>query len=60
MRHARDVLQIGRILAITKPDNEPSGKLLGKIGLRIERLIRLSDEADEVKLFSTEDKLEAA
>jgi ribosomal-protein-alanine N-acetyltransferase len=53
MRHAREVLRLNRILAITTPDNEPSAKLLGKIGLRFERLIRLSDDADEVKLFST-------
>jgi RimJ/RimL family protein N-acetyltransferase len=55
MRHARD-LRLDRILGITTPDNEASAKLLGKIGLRFERLIRLSDEADEVKLFSTGDE----
>jgi RimJ/RimL family protein N-acetyltransferase len=54
MRHARDVLRLDRILAITSPDNEASGRLLGKIGLRFERMIRLSEEADEVKLFSTD------
>ncbi|MFY9621069.1 MAG: GNAT family N-acetyltransferase [Pyrinomonadaceae bacterium] len=56
MRHAREVLQLNRILAITTPDNEPSAKLLGRIGLKFQRLIRLSDEADEVKLFSTDNK----
>ena len=54
MRHARDVLRLERILAITSPDNEPSARLLGKIGLRFERLIRLSEDADEVKLFSSD------
>jgi RimJ/RimL family protein N-acetyltransferase len=54
MQHARDVLQLERVLAITTPDNQASAKLLDKIGLRFERLIRLSDEADEVKLFATE------
>lgn len=54
MRHARAVLRLDRILAITSPDNEPSGKLLGKIGLHFQRLIRLSDDADKVKLFSTD------
>ena len=54
MRHAREELRLDRILAITSPDNEASGKLLGKIGLRLQRTIRLSDDADEVKLFSTE------
>lgn len=56
MRYAGDVLRLERILAITSPDNEASGKLLGKIGLRFQRMIRLSDDADEVKLFSTDDE----
>ena len=56
MRYARDVLRLDRILAITSPDNDASGRLLGKIGLRFQRLIRLSEEADEVKLFSTDDE----
>jgi [ribosomal protein S5]-alanine N-acetyltransferase len=56
MRHAREVLRLDCILAITTPDNEPSAKLLGKIGLGFQRMIRLSDEADEVKLFSTDNK----
>ena len=60
MRHARGGLRLGRILAITTQDNEASGKLLGKIGLRFERLIRLSEEADEVKLFATDDESKAA
>lgn len=60
MRHARDLLRLDRILAITTPDNEPSARLLGKIGLRFQRLIRLSDEADEVKLFSTDNESSSA
>ena len=53
MRHAREVLRFGRILAITSPDNEPSGRLLVKIGFRFERLVRLSEDTAEVKLFTT-------
>ena len=60
MRYARDILQLDRILAITSPDNEASGKLLGKIGLRFQRMIRLSEEADEVKLFSTDNDSSSA
>lgn len=56
MRHARAVLRLNHILAITSPDNESSGKLLGKIELRFQRMIRLSDDADEVKLFSTDNE----
>jgi len=53
MDHARERLKLGRILAITSPDNEASGKLLDKIGLRFERMIRLSEDAPEIKLFAT-------
>ena len=52
--HARETLKLGRVLAITSPDNEASGKLLDKIGLRFERMIRLSEDAPEIKLFTTD------
>ena len=52
MNYAREVLGLTRIVAITSPDNEASAKLLGKIGLRFERLIKLSEDAEEVKLFT--------
>lgn len=51
MIYAREVLGFSRILAITSPDNEASGRLLEKIGLRFERMVKLSEETDEVKLF---------
>ena len=56
MRYARAGLRLDRILAITSPDNEASGRLLEKIGLRFQRMVRLSQEADEVKLFSTDNE----
>ena len=52
MKYAREVLQLDQILAITSPDNEASARLLGKIGLRFERMMKLSADAAEVKLFS--------
>src|ERR1044072_173414 len=54
MKHAHDVLGIHRVLAITSPDNEPSARLLEKIGLKFKRMISLSEGAAEVKLFSSE------
>ncbi len=54
MNYAREVLGLTRIVAITSLDNEASAKLLGKIGLRFERLIKLSEDAEEVKLFTPE------
>ena len=53
MTYARKKLGLHRVLAITSPDNDRSAKLLGKIGLRFERLLKLTDDAPEVKLFST-------
>jgi [ribosomal protein S5]-alanine N-acetyltransferase len=53
MNYAREALKLKRILAITSPDNQASAKLLGKIGLRFERMIKLSDDAEEIKLFSS-------
>jgi RimJ/RimL family protein N-acetyltransferase len=53
MKHARDAFKVKTILAITTPDNEASGKLLTKIGMTFERLIKLTPESDEVKLFTT-------
>lgn len=54
MAHARETLGLDRILAITSPDNEASEKLLGRIGLRFDRLVKLAEDASEVKLFTTE------
>ncbi len=52
--YAGEVLGLKRLLAITSPDNDASGKLLGKLGFKYVRLIRLADKDDEVKLFSTD------
>ena len=52
MRHARDTLAIGRILAITTRDNASSMRLLDKLGFRFERMIALGTE--ELRLFASE------
>ena len=52
MAYGRDVLGLDRIVAITSPDNEASIKVLSKLGLKFERMIRLSEDAPEVKLFA--------
>ena len=51
MRHAREVLRLNRILAITTPGNTASKKLLAKIGLKFDRLIKPTPDADAVNLF---------
>ena len=52
LRHARGTLGLGRIVAITTNDNEPSIRLLGKLGFQFERMIRMGDE--ELRLFASE------
>ena len=56
MDHARETLELARVLAITSPDNEASQKLLNKIGLRFDRLVKLTEDSPEVKLFTTDAK----
>jgi len=57
MKYGKNVLQLQRIVAITKPANEKSIRLLTKLGLHFEKKIRLGpapikDDAPEVALFS--------
>ena len=54
LAYAKDVLGLKRIVAITSPDNHASGRLLEKLGLRFERMMRLSEDAEEVRLFGTD------
>lgn len=52
MRHARETLGQGRILAITTQDNEPSMRLLGKLGFRFDRVMPMG--AEQLRLFVSE------
>jgi RimJ/RimL family protein N-acetyltransferase len=54
MRHARNVLHLGRILAITTQDNGPSMRLLGKLGFRFDCVTRLGDDVTELRLFNSD------
>jgi RimJ/RimL family protein N-acetyltransferase len=53
MNDARERLNLNRVLAITNQDNEPSIKLLQKLGLQIERTIKMSTDSSELFLLST-------
>lgn len=53
LNYGREVLGLRRIVAITSPDNDASIKLLEKIGLRFERMIKLSSDQPEVRLFGS-------
>jgi RimJ/RimL family protein N-acetyltransferase len=51
LAHARDVLGLPRVLAITSPDNDASIRVLERIGMRTEGTIRLPDEERDTLLF---------
>jgi ribosomal-protein-alanine N-acetyltransferase len=51
LAHARQALNLLRIVAITSPDNAQSIAVLQKIGLKFERTIRLVDHSPELQLF---------
>jgi len=51
MDYGRNVLGIGRIVAITSPDNATSARLLEKLGLRFDRMIQMRDDGTEDRLF---------
>jgi RimJ/RimL family protein N-acetyltransferase len=53
MNYGREALGLRRIVAITSLDNLASIKLLEKLGLRFEGLIKLSEDQPEVKLFAS-------
>jgi RimJ/RimL family protein N-acetyltransferase len=60
MSHGRKVLGIQTIVAITSLDNDRSIKLLEKLGLQFQEIIKLADHGAESKLFvsSGSDKID--
>ena len=50
LRYGKEKLGLRRVLAITTPDNESSGRLLAKLGFAFERLIESGGET--LRLFS--------
>jgi RimJ/RimL family protein N-acetyltransferase len=54
LSYASKALGLRRVLAITNQDNEGSIRVLEKIGLKFERLVRLSDDAPEIMLFTSD------
>jgi len=54
MIYAREVLGLKRVVAITDPVNEGSIRVLHRIGLKFDRMIKLSEDDIELKLFVSE------
>ena len=51
LAYGRNTLRLGRIVAITAPDNHGSIAVLEKIGLRIEGRVKLAEDGAELMLF---------
>ena len=51
MADARERLRLERILAITTPDNNASIKLLQRLGLKFERVVKWSEDPEPAELF---------
>ena len=54
LAYGRSAFGLERLVAITSPDNHGSIKVLEKIGLKFERMVRMSEGEPELKLFAHE------
>ena len=54
MEYGRKVVGLKRIVAVTAPGNESSIRVLRKLGLRFEKMIRMSEDGKESRLFVPE------
>jgi len=51
LAYARNTLGLKRIAGITTPDNQGSIRVLEKMGLKFEKMVKLSEDDIELKLF---------
>ena len=54
MSYGRNVLGLRRVVAITNEENIDSLRVLEKIGMSFDRMIRLSDEGPEIRLLASD------
>ena len=52
--YAREALGLKRIFAIVNPENAVSIRVLEKLGMRFERMVSLSPDEPEVRLFAVD------
>ena len=52
--YARDVLGLGRVVALVTPGNTASTRLLAKLGMAFERTLRLPGSDEDVELYATD------
>jgi RimJ/RimL family protein N-acetyltransferase len=51
MEHGKGELGLKRIVAITNPENHSSMRLLEKLGLKFDRMVRATADGPELRLF---------
>ena len=51
LMHARDFLHLSQLKAIVSQDNTPSVRLLEKLGMRFEGMLRMPGEQEDVALY---------
>lgn len=49
--YAREAIGLNRLVAIVDPQNEASIRVLEKLGLKFEKMVRLSEDDIDLKLF---------
>lgn len=52
LSYAREELGLKRVLAVVNATNQSSIRLLEKIGFAFEKMVRLSEDAPEIKLYA--------
>ena len=52
LAYCRDTLGLTRVVAIVKPENVRSARLLEKLGMREDGLVRLGEGSDELRLYA--------
>jgi len=54
MEYAKNIVRLQRVVAIVDPANQGSIRVLKKAGFQFEKMVRLSDDDIELKLFGIE------
>jgi len=54
LEYARNIVQLKRVVAIVDPNNQGSIRVLEKAGFQFEKMVRLSADDIELKLFAIE------
>jgi RimJ/RimL family protein N-acetyltransferase len=54
LEYGKRAFGLKRVVAITSPDNDVSGRLLEKLGFNFEGMVKLSAEGEELRLFAAD------